>query len=220
MTTLTYIKHQSYSKVGTIAGIIGGALLDKKYLSPALLGVVGTIIGAHISMPTQKNTINASAEIHNVLKDHFTNDLNPLETNYNLYERDTIGDCLSWINSLKNSILSNFIIIEDCISYRNRMISEKSIIIDVFHDEDIGSIISDVAPLCAVVVLNQGAVLKTICDGAIIYLTKPLINYFLYTQDSLNDYERIELDFNKHEISTFEDCLPQELLMEINRVSA
>jgi hypothetical protein len=221
MTTLTYIKHQSYSKIGTMAGIIASVLLENKYLSPSLLGVMGTIVGAHISMPTQQNTLAVQQETKqiNILKHHFNTDLNPMETNYNLYERDQIGDCLSLINSLKNSILSNFITIEESVSYRNKMISEKYIILDTFHDADIDSIILDVAPLCAVLYLNKDNQINSILDTAILYVTKPFINYILYTQDSLNDYERVELDFNKYEISTFEDCLPPELAVELIRVA-
>lgn len=238
MTQLTFIKHQSWSKVGTIAGLgLGYAISGGNRFAGDLLSVIGTTVGAFISMPSQKTTIGTSADVKQleILKDHFAHDGNPLQTNYNLYERDPIGNCLSWFDSLKKKVLSKFTTVEPCVSYRNKMISEKYIVFNTFHDTDTKSVILDVAPLMTITGMNcyksydstkngleitGSAALKTLLDTAIVYGSKPIINYILYTQDNLNDYEKVELDFNKHEIGLFEDVLPPELAVEVNRVAA
>ena len=245
MTQLTLIKHQSWTKIGTIAGLFGGYLLSGgNRFAGDLLGVFGTTVGAFISMPTQKNIIENSANSTqlDILKNHFSYDGNPLQTNYNLYERDPIGSCLSWFESFKNKVLSKFTTVEEKTCYRNKMISEKYIVFDTFYNKNPQSIILDTAPLVMILSLhpyksitgktsevestkNWGIILsdiviKSLIDITIIYGSKPIINYILYTQDNLNDYERVELEFNKNEIGFFEDVLPPELAVEVNRVSA
>ena len=238
MTHLTFIQHQSWSKVGTIAGLVlGYGLTGGHSFAGDLLSVIGTTVGAFISMPAQKSIIDHSGNMKQlqILKDHFAHDGNPLQTNYNLYERDPVGKCLSWIESFKSKILSKFTTVEPCVSYRNKMLSEKYIVFDTFHDTDAKSIILDIAPLLTITGVNGyksydnakngwaitgSAALKTLLDTAIVYGSKPIINYILYTQDNLNDYEKVELDFNKNEIKLFEDVLPPELAVEVNRVAA
>ena len=119
--------------------------------------------------------------------------------------------------------MSKFTTIEEKTCYRNKIIAEKYIVFDTFHDKNPQSIILDIAPLGIIGGFNSWnskGILATVVDTAIIYGSKPIIYYILYTQGNLHDYERIELEFNRHEISLFVDVLPQELAVELNRVSA
>ncbi len=228
MTQLTFIKHQSWSKIGTITGLVSGHLFSNgnRFVGD-LLGVIGTAVGAFISMPTQQTIIDANVKQIEILKDHFLQSvlekLNPIETNYELYKRDCIGDTFSWLKSIKNIIWSKFTITEQETCYRNKVISEKYIVLDIFHDTDIKSIVLDLAPLGMIGgfnTWNSKSVLAAVVDTAIIYGSKIALNYILYTQDNLHDYERIELEFNKDEIPLFEEYLPTELAAEVIRVAA
>lgn len=228
MTTLKLSKHQSLGKIGTVAGIMCGALVGGgNRVLIDFFAITGTIIGSFISKPASFLSLDSrsSQEQLSILKNHFdggmVDRLNPIETNYNLYERDCIGNLLEYFEDFKNKILNKG---NDCKTEdpKNKIISTKYIVFDTFYNITPEEIILDLIPVASIFGINrvhENTTLKSIFDVGLIYCAKPAINYILYKRGELNDYEEIELQFNGNEVELFKDCLPGELVAEVDRVS-
>jgi hypothetical protein len=222
MSKLNFIKYQSLSKIGTVAGIISGALVGSgNRLVTDLFAITGTIVGAFISRPAFPTCVTSNEEQLVIVKNHFNGSIadiiNPLETNYNLYERDVIGNvigCFERFFAMNKNPTEG--------EPTNKIISTKYILLDTFNDIRPEEVALDIMPIITVLTLNKlssKSIFASIFDTLLIYSAKPAVNYILYKGGNLHDYEELELQFNQDEIDDFKSCLPQELYLEIDRVS-
>lgn len=225
MSELKFESYTSFSKIGAVVGLLIGETLSGGNRALAdIFSIAGTFVGAHISMKPQTIIIKESRSQIDFLRDHFSTNLpeklNPIETNYNLYCRDYIAELLGFFNKFC------FNSTEREIEYRNKVSSDKYIIFNAFHDTSLGSLALDLAPAAIIACANvckgkagKQTAFDTALDICLTYGAAPVINYVLYTQGIINDYEHIELQFDQNEISDFATVLPEELFTEIIRVA-
>lgn len=219
MSALSFNKYQSFSKIGQSVGLLVGATYFKNNFVVTPLGIAGSIIGNYFSMPSTKLHTRDQALQIKILDSHFSTSflegLNPLDTNFNLYERDHIA---KFFNIFRNIFTS-----ANKITFDNKVISTKHIVFDTFHDADLTSVLCDIGPIGIIGlsnVINKNTSLTQNCiDLSITYLSRPITNYILFLKGDLNSYEEITLDYNSKEIKDFENVLPVELFDEIMRVS-
>ncbi len=228
---------QSFSKIGTSVGLGVGVFAGRHHLITVGIGILGSIIGSQIIFANTEKLLD-DVKVNNtdataILKQHFSEEyfeaLNPLQTNYNLYERDNIGKLLDSIIGAWHKI-TKFAGIKceknDSMLYPNKVISTKTIVFDWFRDKDPLSFILDVAPAALLTVSayhkdSEYNYVSATVDNAIIYVSRPILNYIAFSCDRYHDIEELELSYHKDEIKDLEltKLIPDEVIDSMYRCS-
>jgi hypothetical protein len=228
---------KSFSKIATTAGLVIGAFFGKHHLLTVGGGILGSIIGSQILMPNDEKLLDdikiANKDALAILKQHFSEEylegMNPLQTNYNMYERDNIGKMCGSISNTWHK-LTKFAGIKcektNNLVYPNKVISTKTIIFDWFRDQDPISLLFDVIPVAIIGTSSYHKVDgyhygEAIIDNAIIYISRPILNYITFKYDRYYDIEKLELCYNKDELKALEstDLVPAEIIESMYRCS-
>ncbi len=232
MSHLKLTNKTSCSKIGAGLGIIMGGYMFRNdaghnivfgtlvSIANTILGVAGSAIGSQIILSSSKAEITEK-DLENqvkIVKNHFDK-INPIETNYNLYSFDPIGEnfMFSWIKDLlSNSSKEDF---------DNKFLSTKYLVFDYLRNATPYDVALDAAPAIggAVKILINGSYTQcfaTCIEVSAVYAARSyLLNYYLYREGFLNDIELLELECNKNELQSFQEVIPEELYIEMNRVA-
>jgi hypothetical protein len=198
--------------------MVGGWMINTPVLNVAL-GLTGSFIGNQIilsKITTEITEEDLSKQIQ-IVKNHFDK-INPIETNYNLYDVDPIGTLpfFNWIENLyKNTAKQNL---------DNKFLSSKYLVFDYSWGTTLYDYWLDVAPLIGgvmkcLIAQDQKNIATTCVEIGLIYALRPFLNYALYQQDLLNDIESLVLECNQNELKNFAEVIPEELYMGMNRVA-
>lgn len=222
MSYLKLTNQTSCSKIGAGLGILlGGWQLGNNPILNVVLGLAGSVAGSRILLTTTKTEVTEK-DFQNqteIVKNHFGT-INPVETNYNLYKVDPVGES-PWFSWIKGFFLNSAK--ED---YENQFSSTKYFVHDYLRSTSNPYYLGlDTAPAVggavkfAMGVKDYSNFGSTCAEVGVVYALRPYLNYCLYQKGWLNDIESLDLECNQDEIQLFQEAMPEELYTEMTRVS-